>query len=82
MENSSAVVIGFLCFMLVVQSGDRGSMGANGDYYDYGSCNAMKDNVPMSSCDQCEVACARIFTKPLCAYDSVNNGAYVCMCCI
>ncbi|RZC48142.1 hypothetical protein C5167_041083 [Papaver somniferum] len=59
-----------------------GSAGANGDYYDYGSCIGVRDNVPMTSCDQCIAACANIFTKPLCTYDSVNKGAYVCTCCI
>ncbi|KAI3899976.1 hypothetical protein MKW98_000876 [Papaver atlanticum] len=58
------------------------SIGASGDYYDYGSCNAVRKEVPMSSCDQCVVACASRFTKPLCAYDAVNKGAYVCTCCI
>ncbi|KAI3942088.1 hypothetical protein MKW98_030499, partial [Papaver atlanticum] len=57
--------------------------GANGDYYDYGLCNTvMRDDVSMSSCDQCTVACGNIFAKPLCTYDSVNEGAYDCTCCI
>ncbi|RZC48143.1 hypothetical protein C5167_041095 [Papaver somniferum] len=59
-----------------------GSAGANGDYYDYGSCNSVRDAVPMSSCDQCTDSCVKIFTRPLCTYDSVNKGAYICTCCI
>ncbi|KAI3865073.1 hypothetical protein MKX03_017703 [Papaver bracteatum] len=88
MEKSSVVVIGLLCVMLVViQSGyasgtGGGNAGANGDYYDYGSCNGVRDKVPMTSCDQCVAACANIFTKPLCTYDSVKKGEYVCTCCI
>ncbi|RZC94198.1 hypothetical protein C5167_021443 [Papaver somniferum] len=61
---------------------DRGSTGASGDYYDYGLCNGVRHDGPFSSCDQCVDACAKIFTKPLCTYDSVSKGAYVCTCCI
>ncbi|KAI3973742.1 hypothetical protein MKX01_031162 [Papaver californicum] len=84
MEKSSVVVIGFLCVMLVVvQSGyvrDRSSAGAGREYY--GLCNGVRDDVPVPSCDQCMAACANIFTKPFCTYDSVNKRAYVCTCCI
>ncbi|KAI3932049.1 hypothetical protein MKW92_008685 [Papaver armeniacum] len=79
MERSSVVAIGLLCLMLVViQSGT----GASEDNYDYGSCNGVRHDGPFSSCDQCVDACANIFTKSFCTYDSVNKGAYVCTCCI
>ncbi|KAI3915881.1 hypothetical protein MKX01_039212 [Papaver californicum] len=53
---------------------------APGEYYEYGSCNGVRDDVLMPSCDQCVDACANIFTEPFCTYDSVNKGAYVCTC--